>query len=139
MPVLVAIHLIAVSLWGGIVATEVVLELMPRRSTDTHEFVARTHYWIDVSLELPVIALVIMTGAALTVRAWPVPPVYWVHIGAALVAIGANLFCVTQVVGRKRSTSQDQRLVHDRRIRASVAGVLFALVAVVVGFAMAGS
>lgn len=138
MPALLIVHLIAVSLWGGIVVTELVLELVPRQNIATHEFVARTHYWIDLLLELPAIGLVIITGAVLTVDAWPVPALYWVHVSAAAVAIGANLFCVTQVVGRHRCASQDERLAHDRRIRAAVAGVPFAFVAVVVGFALAG-
>lgn len=138
MSILVIAHLVALGLWGGIVAAEVVLELQPRRNQASHEFVARTHYWIDLIIELPVIGLVITTGVALTIGAWPVPPVYWVHMGSALVAIGANLFCVTAVTRREHATTQTQRLAQDRRIRASVAGAAFALVAVIVGFAMAG-
>lgn len=131
-------HLIAVSVWAGIVLGETVLEQVNRRQPAAREFVARTHYWIDLTVELPIIGMVIATGAALAVGAWPLPPLFWAHLTAGGVAIGANLYCVSQVVARARSSTVEQWELRDRRVRASAVGVLFALAAVVVGFSMVG-
>ncbi|MDZ7577404.1 MAG: hypothetical protein U0904_04425 [Candidatus Nanopelagicales bacterium] len=136
MSALLIAHVMALSLWGGIVATEAVLEMANRKDPATRGFVARTHYWIDLLIEVPAISAVVVTGVALAIGAWPLPPIYWLHVSAALIAIALNLYCVAQVVLRARADSAQEWLARTYRVQVSVIGVPFALVALFVGFAM---
>ena len=61
------IHLVVLSMWGGIVATEAVVELLPFRRRELHAAAIRYHYWIDLLVELPMVLAVICTGATLLV------------------------------------------------------------------------
>ena len=49
--VLAMIHLVMLSLWGGVVATEAVIELYPFRHREQHAATIRLHYWIDILVE----------------------------------------------------------------------------------------
>jgi hypothetical protein len=94
-------HLLSLGLWGGLVAAEGVVELTPR-TDDELRFAATLHYWMDVLLELPLLAAVLVTGAVLTAAAWPLSPLHGVKIAAGLTAVGANLWCVAHVIARRR-------------------------------------
>lgn len=94
-------HLIFLFTWGGLVLAEVVVEGLGA-SPEGQAFAARAHYWMDVLLELPLVGGVLATGALLAARAWPLSTLHWVKIGAALLAIGANLYCAVLVVRRHR-------------------------------------
>jgi len=129
-------HLIVLGLWGGLVAAEGVVELAPR-SDEARRFSAELHYWMDMLVELPVLAAVLATGVVLAARAWPLSPLHWVKIAAGLVAVSANLGCVAHVVLRRRRIGDLSQLRHHgRRVRLTASvGLPFAAVALYVGLA----
>jgi hypothetical protein len=128
-------HLILISAWAGLVLAEVVMEAVCRTEAGLRQ-AAEIHFWLDVLLEVPLIAGVLATGAVLTLRAWPVSTIHWVKIGAALIAIGWNLYCVVVVARRRRSVDDVAALRRYRaRVFLSLAGVPFGLVALYLGLA----
>jgi hypothetical protein len=135
-------HLVLLSLWGGVVATEAVLELYPYRRTALHEHSIRYHFWIDLCVELPVILGVLATGICLAVLAWPITATHWIKLSAALIAVSANLLCVYLVVRRKtrldQGASEAELWQATRRIvMCAVMGLPFAAAAAGLGFFLA--
>src|SRR4051812_13531632 len=89
-------HLAMVFLWGGLVAAEIVAELAAGASDPATaepgalRAVARFHYVVDVALEIPLLAGVLITGTVLASRSWPQPPAHLVKIAFGLIAITLN-------------------------------------------------
>jgi hypothetical protein len=100
--VLAMVHLIMLSMWGGVVATEAVIEIYPFRRRELHAATIRFHYWIDLLVELPLVLAVIATGIALLCLTDPVTPLHLVKVGFGGVAVAINLFCIVVVVKRGR-------------------------------------
>jgi len=100
--VMAMVHLIMLSLWGGVVATEAVIEIYPFRRRELHAATIRFHYWIDLLVELPLVLAVIATGIALVLLTDTVTPLHLVKIGFGSVAVAINLFCIVVVVKRGR-------------------------------------
>jgi hypothetical protein len=142
-PNLVAmLHLMMLCLWGGVVATEAVVEVAPFRQKDLHPAAIRLHYWIDLLVELPLVLAVIATGITLLFLTEPLTPLHWLKVllGAATVAI--NLFCIVVVVkrGRRlRRDSNDSSLWRSSRIVLAcfATGILCAAGAAFLGFRFA--
>jgi len=110
-------HLFALGMWGGLVAAEGVVELAPRNDEE-RRLAARLHYWMDLLIELPILAAVVTTGAMLLGSAWPPSPLVWVKIGAGLLAVAANLWCVVHVIVRYRQLGDAGALRrHGRLVR----------------------
>ena len=140
--VLAMIHLMMLSLWGGVVATEAVIEVYPFRQRELHAATIRFHYWIDLLVELPLVLAVIATGAALFFLTDPVTPLHLVKIGLGGAAVAVNLFCIVVVVKRGRRLAgdgDDERLWRSSRIVLAcfAAGLLCAAGAAVLGFRFA--
>jgi hypothetical protein len=119
-------HLILVAGWGSLVAAETVVEIVGRGDA-----AARIHYWLDLTLEIPILIGVLATGAILTWRAWPPSTLHGVKIGCALFAIAVNLYCVAMVILRFRTGEAR----YDARVRWSGAAAPFGLVAAYIGLA----
>ena len=134
---LLSMHLLALGLWGGVVAAEVVIELYARRVPEAHPFTVRTHYWIDLLVELPLLLAVLATGAALTWRFWPLTGWHAVKIGAGLAAVAANLACIALVLRRRVAhlrQDEEASLASSQRIFVSgVMGMPFAALAAALG------
>jgi hypothetical protein len=105
--VLAMLHLVMLSLWGGVVATEAVIEVLPFRQRGLHAATIRFHYWIDLLVELPLVLAVIATGVALFFLTEPVTSLHLVKIGLGGAAVAVNLFCIVVVVKRGRRLSGD--------------------------------
>ncbi|MBI5480513.1 MAG: hypothetical protein HY906_16770 [Deltaproteobacteria bacterium] len=135
-------HLVLVALWGGVVATEAVIELLPLRRRELHAPTIRQHYWIDLLVELPLILGVVASGAWLAVRVWPLSVTHLVKLGCVLVPLAANLTCIALVVRRKRRLDAGETEAElwrgTHRIFASAAvGLPFALVGAGLGLWLA--
>jgi hypothetical protein len=127
-------HLIFLSLWGGVVAAEFVVELALRRGHAREAAVA--HYWIDLLVEGPLLLAVLITGGLLLQRAWPPSTLHVVKIACALVALAINSWCVLMVIARRRSLGDDRAFAHyQRRVFFAGVGAPFALAAAWIGFA----
>jgi hypothetical protein len=101
------LHLIMLSLWGGVVATEAVVEIYPFRQQHLHPAAIRFHYWIDLLVELPLVIAVITTGTLLFFLVDPLTPLHWVKICFGGGAVAVNLFCIVVVVKRGRRLDRE--------------------------------
>ena len=140
--VLAMLHLIMLSMWGGVVATEAVIEVLPFRRRELHSATIRFHFWIDLLVELPLVLGVIATGVALFFLTDPLTPLHLVKIGYGGAAIAVNLFCIVVVVKRGRrivGDADDERLWRASRtvLACFAAGLLCAAGAAVLGFRFA--
>ena len=100
--ILPLLHLMVLSLWGGVVATEAVVEVLPFRRPELHPSAIRFHFWIDLLVELPLVLAVLATGAALALTVEPLTATHLVKIGFGAAAVAVNLFCIVVVVRRGR-------------------------------------
>ena len=105
------IHLIVLSLWGGVVATEAVIEIYPFRHSEMHAATIRLHYWIDLLVEGPLVVAVIVTGGWLLFHQDPVTTLHLVKVGFAGAAVAVNVFCIAVVVRRGRRFDGGRRTV----------------------------
>ena len=139
---LAMIHLVVLSLWGGVVATEAVIELYPFRHLEMHPASIRLHYWIDLLVEAPLVLAVVVTGVVLLWRIDPITPLHLVKVGFAAAAIAVNVFCIAVVVrrGRRFDLGVDDGLLwgSSRVVLACFAvGLACAAVAAAAGFNLA--
>jgi hypothetical protein len=120
-------HLIVLGMWLGVVITEVLFEFTAS-DAESLRAAARFHYTVDKYGELPILIAVLVTGAILAVRAWPLTPLHFIKIGASLVAVGSALVCVMWVFQRRRIEDVNALLRFRRRIwtLAAVAAVFAA-------------
>ena len=140
--VLAMLHLIMLSMWGGVVATEAVIEVLPFRRRELHSATIRFHFWIDLLVELPLVLGVIATGVALFFLTDPLTPLHLVKIGLGGAAVAVNLFCIVVVVKRGRRLERgddDGPLWRASRVVLAcfAAGLLCAAGAAVLGFRFA--
>jgi len=140
--VVAMVHLVVLALWGGVVATEAVIELLPFRRRELHSATIRFHYWIDLLVELPLVIAVVATGAVLFFSLDPITPLHLVKIGFGGAAVAINLFCIVVVVRRGRRflrEGDDGPLWRaSRRVLMCFAvGLLCAAGAAVLGFRLA--
>jgi hypothetical protein len=135
--ILAMVHLVMLSLWGGVVATEAVIEVLPFRQRDLHAATIRFHYWIDLLVELPLVLAVTTTGVALFFLTDPLTPLHWVKVGFGGAAVAVNLFCIVVVV--KRGRGDEPRLWRASRtvLACFVIGLLCAAGAAILGFRFA--
>lgn len=130
------VHLMLLSLWGGVVAAEMVVEDLGRRHAELQAPAARFHYWIDLLVELPLLLGVTGSGLLLAAMRWPLSGTHWLKIALAVVAIGANLICVGVVL--RRHTRQEHALTRRLFMLVGV-GLPAALAAAVLGFMLAAA
>lgn len=126
-------HLILLCSWGGLVLAEAVVEALGVEAGG-QPFALRAHFWMDVLIELPLVGGVLVTGALLLHRGWPPSTLLIVKIAAALIAIGANLYCAV-LVGLRYLRRDDAAAVSvlARQIRWTGVAIPAGLVALVLG------
>lgn len=126
-------HLMFLGMWLGVVVTEALFEFSGS-DAESLRAAARFHYTVDMFAELPILAAVLITGAILTVHAWPLTSLHVVKIAASLVAVGSNLICAVWVVQRRRIEDVRVLLAFRRRIWGTAAvGVVFGTLALLLG------
>ena len=131
------VHLVLLSVWGGIVVTEVVVELLPRWRPELRRAAATFHYFIDLAVELPVLIGVLVSGGLMVARR-PMDTQLALKVTCGLTAVVANLFCVAMVVRRQRGG--DESLVRRTRLvfLSAAIGMPAAAVALYLGATRAG-
>lgn len=140
--ILPVIHLIVLSLWGGVVATEAVVEIYPFRHPQMHAATIRLHYWIDLLVEAPLVAAVVVTGAWLLIQQDPVTGLHLIKVAFAGTAVAVNVFCIAVVVRRGRRLDrggEDGQLWRASRVVLAcfAIGLACAGVAAALGFTLA--
>jgi hypothetical protein len=135
---LLQIHLMAVSFWCGLVAAEVVAERCAK-GAEARRTVANVHRWIDNFFEIPIVIVVLVTGGLLLAQVWPGTPLLWVKIGAASIAIVANIVCVPLVQARVHASNDDRVRTLTRQIGVTGVAIPFLLIALVIGLGLSPS
>lgn len=141
-PVVALGHLVALALWGGVVATEAVIEIAPFRRPELHPATIRLHYRIDLLVELPLVLAVAATGLTLVLLRGSLTTTHVVKLGFAALAVAVNLFCIAVVVRRARRwqrNAADPALWRASRVVlwCFAAGLSCAAVAAVLGLSLA--
>jgi len=108
-------HLAALGIWLGVVITEVLFEFVGS-DADSLRAAARFHYNVDKFGELPILLVVLITGAILAARAWPLTPLHFIKIAVSLAAVGCALVCTVWVFQRRRIEDVNALLGWRRRI-----------------------
>ena len=136
------LHVMALGLWGGCVAVEMLLERSARSDPGLRAQVARYHDAIDRFIEIPILIAVLVTGVALLdlerLHGW-----YLVLVVSGSTAVLVNFLCVVPVVRRKRAVDAGDMSRVDVESRwilrafwtgASAASIAFLSAAVVRGW-----
>jgi len=90
MSTLLFIHLIAIGIWAGCVATEVVLEIAQEKLPPSESYLAPLHAKIDRAVEIPAILVTLLTGGAMLHQAtWDNLLVAKVSCGVAAVILNS--------------------------------------------------
>lgn len=134
------LHLILLSIWGGIVITETVIELYPYREKKLHNSAISLHYYIDIFVECPVLFGVLLSGIFLALLV-NLTTAHYIKIASGIIAISMNFTCIGFVIKRKHlhdSGADENTLWRYTRyvIRTAVIGVPAALVAIYLGLTL---
>ncbi len=124
-------------LWGGVVLAESVLELFARARPELRRAVATLHYCVDLFVELPLLAAVVGSGAAL-LRGRVLDGALAVKVAFGLAAVAANAVCVGLVIARHRGTEEGLARRSRVIVLTAVAGLPCAAVAFFLGKSRAG-
>ncbi|MBW2271337.1 MAG: hypothetical protein JRH16_22525 [Deltaproteobacteria bacterium] len=113
------LHLLAAGAWLGCVLVEAVVESMQSSDSSVRRIVADLHYRTDLLVEIPLIALVVITGVAqfdpMRFSGW-----YALKVVLGSITVVSNLYCVLPVMRRQRAaqagrweeaTRQDQLML----------------------------
>jgi len=98
------------------------------------QLAARLHFWIDAVVELPLVALVLVTGTLLTARVWPPTGLHVLKLAMGAIAVAANLYCIAFVILRYRHRHDPVKLRRYRaHVLASTVGLPFGAAAAYIG------
>jgi hypothetical protein len=130
------IHLIAIGIWAGCVATEVVCELEQKHVKFKDSYIASLHWSIDKFVEIPAIFITAITGY-LMLNDVVFDSLLTIKVLAGVLAIIFNLIASYSVYKRYKCLVADNEagylkydLIHER---IGVGCVLFILVAIISG------
>jgi hypothetical protein len=127
------IHIVVASAWMGLIAAEVVIELLAHDKT-THRFVAEAHKRIDLFFEGPLVAIVLLTGSVLLYRLWPsATPLLLLKVVISLIAVVSNVVCIHWVLGRARAKDDGEFYKYAKKVSWTGYTIPFGLVALALG------
>jgi hypothetical protein len=125
MSSLLALHLVAVGIWIGVVAAETFIELDGKEDDRSHIKASRLHYLTDIWVEIPAFTTVLVTGA-LMLTDEHLHGLVLVKIVCGLIAIVANIVCVYAVFVRNRHAGKQNMVgVQSAERVLLVGGVAF--------------
>jgi putative copper export protein len=126
-------HVVAASAWMGLIAAEVVVELLAKDRT-TRRFVAEAHKRIDLYFEGPLVAIVLLTGSILLYRLWPsATPLLLLKVAAGLIAVVSNAVCIRWVVRRARTEDDDEFFALAKKVSWTGYTIPFGVLALAMG------
>jgi len=132
-----AAHSLILGMWGGLVAAEAVIEVLGTRRPELREAVTAVHFWLDLLVEIPILAGVVISGALLLLTVNGLTLLLGVKIVAGLAAVASNAICIVRVVRRYRSLPLDEKAYLERTngvMRTFYLGFPLATAATVIGF-----
>lgn len=130
---LLILHLGFLGVWLVLVVIETFLEFRSSRQENALK-ASLSHFWIDVSAEVPLVVGVLVTGALLLEKMPYIPLLFKIKVALALIAIAFNLTCFVFVVQRYKNRNNPQLFaLYNKRVRLTWVGVPFGLAALYIG------
>ena len=127
------IHVVAASAWMGLIAAEVVIELLARDST-TRRFVAEAHKRIDLFFEGPLVAIVLLTGCVLLYPLWSsATPLLLFKVSIGFIAVVSNVVCIHWVLGRAQAKDEGEFYKYAKKVSWTGYTIPFGLLALFLG------
>jgi len=128
-----SLHVVAVGVWIGCIATEAIVEHSVGSAAE-RDYVAAIHWPIDLYVEAPAFILVTISGASL----WRSAPSYGALtlMGiAGLLAAGCNAACIWVVHARRQARQRGDASAYVRldNLQHRLGAVLGVLIAVALG------
>lgn len=132
------IHFIAIGVWAGCIATEIVCELDQKNVKPEDSYIASLHWKIDKYVELPAILLTLLTGFTLLQQG----PIAWtlllkIKITAGLTAVLLNIIAAYTIYQRYRYFSlndeQQYQKYHSLHDTIGIGCVISLSIAIVAG------
>ncbi len=102
MTLLLVVHVFAVGLWVGCIATETLFEHTLGTEPRHAAAVAKLHVAVDLWVEAPAFLVVALSGAALAMT-MPLTPLLLVKMALGGAAVLINVACVWIVIERQRA------------------------------------
>ncbi len=139
--VILILHLLCAGLWLGCVLTEVLFErALLGQGRDAERMLAALHWQVDVWVEMPAFLTVLLTGWLLWGQSQSTV-LLQLKVGAALVAVGANVYCMWLVFKRRHHAQcnawQAFETVDDLQHKTGAVVLLGVLLAASLGVALA--
>lgn len=130
---LLQVHLVAASAWMGLIAAEVVIELLARDNA-TRRFVAEAHKRIDLFFEGPLVAIVLVTGCMLLYPLWlGATPLLLFKVAVGIIAVVSNVVCIHWVLGRARAEDDSDFYQYAKKVSLTGYTIPFGLLALALG------
>ena len=127
------IHIVAASAWMGLIAAEVVIELLAHDKT-TRRFVAEAHKRIDLFFEGPLVAIVLLTGCVLLYPLWPsATALLLLKVAVGIIAVVSNVVCIHWVLGRARAKDDGEFYKYAKKVSWTGYTIPFGLLALALG------
>ncbi|MGI9287721.1 MAG: hypothetical protein ACR2P1_20220 [Pseudomonadales bacterium] len=98
---LLALHLVAVGIWIGIIAAEFFIEFDGMKDDLSHIKASKMHFATDIWVEIPAFLIVLFTGA-LMLNSNHVEGLFLYKVLFGLLAIIFNIVCVYAVFKRRK-------------------------------------
>ncbi len=143
MPLVLFIHLIAIGIWAGCVATEIVCEIGQKNMAYKQSYIAKLHWEIDKYVEIPAILVCTITGVIMLQNViWS--PILITKVAAGVLAVLFNSIAAYTVYMRYHYFTKDNESgyikYHKLHERIGIVCVLAIVVALVAGgFRIVGS
>ena len=137
MSFVLALHILAVGIWLGCLATEIFFEKLMERDESARLFVSLLHDRVDRFVEGPAFVVTGVTGLVLTQDAvWTPALIAKVVLGAS--AILLNVWCVKVVVDRAAAAGEGrwQDWVRVDHLQHKVGGLVTVLLIAAVAMAI---
>lgn len=130
---LLQVHLVAASAWMGLIAAEVVIELLAQDNA-TRRFVAEAHKRIDLFFEGPLVAIVLVTGCMLLYPLWPgATPMLFFKVAVGTIAVVSNVVCIHWVLARARAKDDNDFYQYAKKVSLTGYTIPFGLLALALG------
>lgn len=139
--ILLGCHFLFAGIWLGCVLTEALFErALLAGDRQSHLKLSALHVRVDQFIELPAIAVVLLTGALLLMQSAVLGTPQLVMITAGLVAIAANLYCVSLVFNRQHAAQASDWTQFDQldHLQHKVGAVVLIGLLVAIGAGMWG-
>lgn len=111
---MLAIHLLAVGMWTGLVGAEIILEWTCQEGAAART-AAEIHFWLDLLIEAPLVLAVTITGFILLLGSGPISGMLWWKLALGAIPIVSCTLSIIFVFQRHRRLDDPAALSKGRK------------------------